>query len=157
MPFLVQLTDDAVRDLEEICDYIGQHDAPGKADHVLKQIEQAFSSLAKHPRRGNYPKELLDIGIREYREIFFQALSHHLPGDGKQRLRAHDRRWTARHADVAAATLAASVNSFRTFKDNLTGLSLHQLQTAFHGLTAVVRMFKQPDAVRASYDDHRHF
>ena len=72
MPFLVQLTDDAVRDLEEICDYIEQHDAPGKADHVLEQIEQAFGSLAKNPRRGNYPKELLDIGIREYREIFFK-------------------------------------------------------------------------------------
>lgn len=72
MPFLVQLTDDAVRDLEEICDYIEQHDAPGKAEHVLQQIEQAFSSLSKHPRRGNYPKELLDIGIREYREIFFK-------------------------------------------------------------------------------------
>ena len=72
MPFLVQLTDDAARDLEEICDYIEQHDAPGKADHVLEQIERAFGSLAKHPRRGNYPKELLDIGIREYREIFFK-------------------------------------------------------------------------------------
>lgn len=72
MPFLVQLTDDAVRDLEEICDYIEQHDAPGKADHILEQIERAFDSLAKHPRRGNYPKELLDIGIREYREIFFK-------------------------------------------------------------------------------------
>ena len=72
MPFLVQLTDDAARDLEEICDYIEQHDAPGKADHVLEQIGQAFSSLSKHPRRGNYPKELLDIGIREYREIFFK-------------------------------------------------------------------------------------
>ncbi len=72
MPFLVQLTDDAARDLEEICDYIEQHDMPGKAEHVLQQIEQAFSSLSKHPRRGNYPKELLDIGIREYREIFFK-------------------------------------------------------------------------------------
>ena len=72
MPFLVQLTNDAVRDLEEICDYIEQHDASGKADHVLKQIEQAFSSLSRHPHRGNYPKELLDIGIREYREIFFK-------------------------------------------------------------------------------------
>ncbi|MYH03073.1 MAG: type II toxin-antitoxin system RelE/ParE family toxin [Nitrospira sp. SB0675_bin_23] len=72
MPFLVRLTDDAVRDLEEICGYIEQHDAPGKADHVLGQIEQAFSSLSKHPHRGNYPKELLDIGIREYREIFFK-------------------------------------------------------------------------------------
>ena len=72
MPFLVQLTDDAVRDLEEICDYIEQYDAPGKADYVLEQIERAFSSLAKHPNRGNYPKELLGIGIREYREIFFK-------------------------------------------------------------------------------------
>ena len=72
MPFLVQLTDDAVCDLEDICDYIEQHDAPSKADHVLEQIEQAFSDLAKNPRRGNYPKELLDIGIREYREIFFK-------------------------------------------------------------------------------------
>ena len=72
MPFLVQLTDDAARDLEEICDYIEQHDAPGKADHVLEQIERVFGSLAKNPRRGNYPKELLDIGIREYREIFFK-------------------------------------------------------------------------------------
>ena len=72
MPFLVQLTDDAVRDLEEIYDYIEQHDAPGKAEHVLQQIERAFGSLAKHPSRGNYPKELLDIGIREYREIFFK-------------------------------------------------------------------------------------
>ena len=72
MPFLVQLTDDAARDLEEICDYIEQHDASGKADHVLEQIERAFSSLSNHPDRGRHPKELLDIGIREYREIFFK-------------------------------------------------------------------------------------
>ncbi len=72
MSFLVQLTDDAVRDLEEICDYIEHHDAPGKADQVLEQIERAFGSLSKHPRRGNYQKELLDIGIREFREIFFK-------------------------------------------------------------------------------------
>ena len=72
MPFLVQLTKDAARDLEEICDYIDRHDAPARADHVLEQIEKAFHSLSKHPQRGNSPKELLDIGIREYREIFFK-------------------------------------------------------------------------------------
>ena len=72
MPFPVQLTADAVRDLEEICDYIEQHDSPGKAEHVIEQIERAFSSLSKHPDRGHHPKELLDIGIREYREIFFK-------------------------------------------------------------------------------------
>ena len=72
MPFLVQLTKDAARDLEGIYDYIDRHDAPGRADHVLGQIEKAFHSLSEHPQRGNSPKELLDIGIREYREIFFK-------------------------------------------------------------------------------------
>ena len=72
MPFLVQLTKDAARDLEEICDYIDRHDAPDRADHVLEQIEKAFHSLSEHPQRGNFPKELLDIGLREYREIFFK-------------------------------------------------------------------------------------
>ncbi len=72
MPFLVQLTKDAAHDLEEIGDYIDWHDAPSRADHVLEQIEKAFHSLSEHPQRGNSPKELLDIGIREYREIFFK-------------------------------------------------------------------------------------
>ena len=70
MAFLVQLTDDAVRDLEETCDYIDQHGEAGRADYVLEQIEKAFSSLSEYPERGNYPAELLDLGIREYREIF---------------------------------------------------------------------------------------
>ena len=72
MSFLVRLTDDAARDLEEICEYIDRHDAPGRADYVLERIEKTFRSLSEHPQRGSYPKELLDIGIREYREIFFK-------------------------------------------------------------------------------------
>ena len=72
MPFLVQLTDDAVRDLEEIYDYIERHDSPGSADHVLERIEAVFADLSEYPRHGNHPKELLDMGIREYREVFFK-------------------------------------------------------------------------------------
>ena len=72
MSFSVLLTDDAVRDLEELYDYIDQHDVPGKADYVLEQIEKVFSSLSENPRRGVYPKELVSIGIKEYREIFFK-------------------------------------------------------------------------------------
>lgn len=72
MVFSVALTDDAARDLEEICDYIGRHDAPEKADYVLGRIEEAFASLASSPQRGAYPQELLALGIREYREIFFK-------------------------------------------------------------------------------------
>ena len=72
MSYSVHLTDDAVRDLEELYDYIDQHDVPGKADYVVEQIEKVFSSLSENPRRGVYPKELVSIGIKEYREIFFK-------------------------------------------------------------------------------------
>jgi toxin ParE1/3/4 len=72
MSFSVLLTDDAIRDLEELYDYIDQHDVFGKADYVLEQIEKVFSSLSENPRRGVYPKELVSIGIKEYREIFFK-------------------------------------------------------------------------------------
>ena len=43
-----------------------------KADCVLKQIEKIFSTLSEFPERDVYPKELLKLGIREYREIFFK-------------------------------------------------------------------------------------
>lgn len=70
MTFRVLLTDDASRDLEALYDYIGSHDAPEKADYVLDQIEKAFASPAENPERGARPKELLVVGLREYREIF---------------------------------------------------------------------------------------
>lgn len=72
MPFAVFLTDDAVRDLDELYDYIALHDAPQKANYILDQIERVFSRLSKFPERGAHPKELLALGIREYREIYFK-------------------------------------------------------------------------------------
>ncbi len=72
MSFQVFLTGDAARDLEDLYDYIELHDVPGNVDHVLEQVEKAFTSLSENPQRGAYPKELLAIGLREYREIFFK-------------------------------------------------------------------------------------
>jgi len=72
MSFAVLLTEDAARDLNELYDYITAHDSPQKADNVLEQIETTFSTLSEFPERGVYPKELLKLGIREYREIFFK-------------------------------------------------------------------------------------
>lgn len=72
MVFEVLLTDDAARDLEEIYYFIALHDSPQKADDVLSRIEKEFSSLSKFPERGVYPKELLALGIREFREVFFK-------------------------------------------------------------------------------------
>ena len=39
---------------------------------MLDRIEAAFEGLSGHPHRGRQPGELLDIGIREYREVFFK-------------------------------------------------------------------------------------
>ena len=72
MSFNVLVTSDAANDLEELYQYIAVHDAPGKADHVLINIEKIFSSLSEAPERGVYPKELLALGIRDYREVFFK-------------------------------------------------------------------------------------
>ena len=72
MSFEVFLTADAVQDLEELYQHIVRHDAPGKAENVLARIKKTFNSLSETPARGVYPKELLALGIREYREIFFK-------------------------------------------------------------------------------------
>lgn len=72
MPFKVLLTYDAARDLNELYDYIAAHDSPRKAEYVLEKIEKAFATLSEFPERGVYPKELLNLGIQEYREIYFK-------------------------------------------------------------------------------------
>ena len=65
----VQLTEDAAQDLAEIYDYLCRHHSPGKADDALKQIESRFLGLSEYPRNGSYPRELLELGVRQYREV----------------------------------------------------------------------------------------
>jgi toxin ParE1/3/4 len=72
MSFKVFLTADAVGDLEEIYEYIAGYDAPQKAEKILARIERTLKRLSESPERGAYPKELLTLGIREYRQIFFK-------------------------------------------------------------------------------------
>lgn len=72
MRFEVLLTTGAQNDLEEIVDYIAEYDSPANAGRVLDRLEQAVEGLAEFPERGSYPKELLELGIREYRQVFFK-------------------------------------------------------------------------------------
>jgi toxin ParE1/3/4 len=72
MRFEVLLTEDAAKDLEELYDYLAEHDTLSKADYVLDRIEGVIESLSTFPERGAYPKELLALGIREYRQIYFK-------------------------------------------------------------------------------------
>lgn len=72
MTLRVLLTDDARRGLEEIDEYICEHDSPTQADYVLNKIEEVCLSLVDMPHRGSYPKELSALGVKEYREVYFK-------------------------------------------------------------------------------------
>ena len=70
--FEVFLTEDAERDLEDIFDYIAENDSVARANYVLGRIEKSIASLTTYPERGSIPKELLELGIHEYRQVFFK-------------------------------------------------------------------------------------
>lgn len=72
MRFQVVLTNDAERDLEDIVSYIATHDSPRNAEHVLNRILEIADGLSTEPTRGSSPKELLALGDREYRQVFFK-------------------------------------------------------------------------------------
>jgi toxin ParE1/3/4 len=68
----VLLTAGAEQDLESIYDYIAEFDGKAKADHVLDRLLEAVESLSTFPERGVYPKELIALGIRDYRQTVFK-------------------------------------------------------------------------------------
>lgn len=68
----VQLTHGAEQDLESIHGYIAEFDCLANANYVLDQLMETAADLAKHPERGSYPKELLALGIKEYRQTSFK-------------------------------------------------------------------------------------
>ncbi len=68
----VLLTAGAEQDLEAIHDYISEFDCVANANYVLDELTQVVKSLSKLPERGSYPKELVGLGIKEYRQTFFK-------------------------------------------------------------------------------------
>lgn len=69
MRLRVRITRDAARDLEDIHDYIAVHDAPVKADRLLDLLTECVASLVLTPERGSHPRELLELGIRDFRQV----------------------------------------------------------------------------------------
>ena len=70
--FEVLLTQGAEQDLEAIHDYIAEFDSVANADHVLGELMKVVQRLSRFPQRGGYPKELIALGIKEYRQASFK-------------------------------------------------------------------------------------
>jgi Plasmid stabilisation system protein. len=68
----VLLTEDAQRDIEEIHRFVAESDSPALADRMLDRLVELAESLVVFPERGAFPRELEALGMRDFRQLFFQ-------------------------------------------------------------------------------------
>lgn len=64
----VLLSDDAARDLDEIYAHVNYRESWSEAEQLLARIADTLAELSAKPEGNGYPAELLELGIREYRE-----------------------------------------------------------------------------------------
>jgi len=69
--FDARLTEGAEQDLQAIHDYLSEFDCVANANYLLDALMDTVERLSKFPVRGSYPKELVSLGIKEYRQTFF--------------------------------------------------------------------------------------
>ncbi|MGD0521433.1 MAG: type II toxin-antitoxin system RelE/ParE family toxin [Terracidiphilus sp.] len=72
MAFIVRFTLDARRDLRDLHAFISKNDSKENADYVAREIVRAALALRDFPNRGAHPPELLRMGNRSYRQLFFK-------------------------------------------------------------------------------------
>ena len=68
----VLLTEGAEQDLESIYNYIAEFDCSANANYVLDRLLKVTDGLSAFPQRGAYPKELVELGIRDFRQTSFK-------------------------------------------------------------------------------------
>ncbi|GAB4043342.1 MAG: type II toxin-antitoxin system RelE/ParE family toxin [Rubrivivax sp.] len=68
----VLLTEGAEQELEALYDDIAEFDSVANANHVLDRLMEVVEGLARFPERGSDPKELVALGIKDYRQTAFK-------------------------------------------------------------------------------------
>lgn len=67
--YVVELTEGAERDLEALHAYVAEHRSIAEADALLDDLMVKVELLEQYPDRGNVPKELDALGMRDFRQI----------------------------------------------------------------------------------------
>ncbi len=70
--YRIRITSPAEYDILDIFDYISRKDTIENAEYVLREIEGLILRLDTNPKRGHFPEELLDHGIKSFREVLFK-------------------------------------------------------------------------------------
>lgn len=68
----VLLSEPALADLLAINDYYLQEADAKTAAKLIDRLEAAVNSLSELTERGSIPKELLNLGMRQYRQLIIQ-------------------------------------------------------------------------------------
>jgi toxin ParE1/3/4 len=84
MSYRILFAEDAEKDIEDLYHFIAGRDGVETAERILGEIETACLGLDAFPERGNIPKELIAIGISDYREV------HHKPWRAIYRIMGND-------------------------------------------------------------------
>ncbi len=63
---------EAEEDIFDIYRYVLRAEGRGRADYVLRKLQETCQSLARMPHRGHRPLELERVGVPGYREVHFK-------------------------------------------------------------------------------------
>jgi toxin ParE1/3/4 len=99
MRYPVHVTLAAWRDLEEIVDWIADHDSLDNAVYVLDRLLETAQTAGNFPQHGSRPAELPAGMATEYRQLFFKPyrviykitedkVVIHLIADGRRNLQS---------------------------------------------------------------------
>ena len=67
--YQVRVVAAAERDLDEFYDYIAHEASPARANKVFERLREQVHALALQPERGSWPRELLALGSRDFRQL----------------------------------------------------------------------------------------
>jgi toxin ParE1/3/4 len=95
----VRITKAARQDLDEIYEWIAEHDTPAKAEYVLDRLSAAAERMAALPGSGSRPRELPPGMKGDYRQVYFKpyrviyqvtqtGIVIHLIADGRRNLQS---------------------------------------------------------------------
>ena len=71
--YQVRLTEEAECDLVGLFEYIARKDSVDNAYYVLEKLDALIMSLDQQPERDHYPPELIEHGVKNFREVHFKA------------------------------------------------------------------------------------
>lgn len=71
-PYAIRILASAERDLMRLFGFIAEHDSISSAVHVLDKLETLIATLMEKPERGAVVRELAQLGISNYRQVFWK-------------------------------------------------------------------------------------